>query len=76
MPWFSVDDWPLVYITEAAFTDSGFNAYDIASNMVHEAVHAWQQYSILQMVENPNSDFRRFNSDYYTSITAQSYRQW
>lgn len=49
-PWFKNQfenrwgtSWGDVAIFETAFTHFHFNAYDIASVMVHEAAHAWQQ---------------------------------
>lgn len=72
MPWFGELGHGKVFINEAAFTGvppvfesaqiEVYNAYDIAGVMVHEAVHAWEYYSIMRMVEDPNSDFRRLNT--------------
>jgi hypothetical protein len=38
------------------------SAYDIEAIMVHEALHAWQVYSIMKLAEDPNSGFKRANT--------------
>ncbi len=32
------------YITDLAFTDWSFDPDDVAATMIHEGVHAWQEY--------------------------------
>ncbi len=50
-PRFDHERWGQVYVYGPTFTVFDFNAYDIAGFMVHEATHAWQEYSIVQMAE-------------------------
>ncbi len=38
--WFNDKDHGKVRISELAFSESVYNAYDVAAVMVHEAVHA------------------------------------
>jgi len=54
-PWFDQNDWGKVYIFQLTFEYFDYNAYDIAGVMVHEATHAWQQYSIAERVETDNT---------------------
>jgi len=77
-PWFDQTDWGQVQIREAAFSKFDFNAHDIALIMVHEALHAWQQYSLVQKANDPNSDFVTFNArpnkpPYYTGEWYDKY---
>ena len=71
-PWFPDNDklgtWGDVVIFELAFKVVGNNAYDIADVMVHEAMHAWQQYTLVQLAQDPTSSFSQHveNQVYYT----------
>ena len=61
-------EWGEVVIFELTFKAFGNSAYDIASVMVHEAMHAWQQQTLAQLAQNPESSFAKFpeNQTYFT----------
>jgi RHS repeat-associated protein len=74
-PWFTNrfegrwgSQWGDIMIFETTFTYSNYNAYDIASVMVHEAAHAWQQYTLWQLAQDSQSPFMEYleNHSYYT----------
>jgi hypothetical protein len=71
-PWFDKKDWGDVDIFQITFEYYKYNAYDIAAYMVHEATHAWQQYSIAEMARTPGA-FLSYNFDYYTSAWRDKY---
>jgi hypothetical protein len=60
-PSFHLSDWGTIHIGKSIFQFSGNNAYDIASTMVHEAYHAWQQYTFASLAQNPESEFAKNN---------------
>jgi RHS repeat-associated protein len=70
--------WGKVRLSEAVFEAYNYNAYDIADAMVHEAVHAWQEYSLEKYAEGgalsqyPN--FKSENPYYRTLAWAEEYR--
>ena len=77
--WFDDDKkrWGKVRISEYLFQAYNYNAYDIAATMVHEAVHAWQLYSLEVYGESgvfsgfPN--FKPENPYYRTFAWAKQY---
>ncbi len=71
-PWFDQKDWGQVYIYQLTFDLFRYNAYDIAGIMVHEAIHAWQQYSIAERVKKDNT-FWANNLKYNTTAWEQRY---
>jgi len=66
--------WGQILIFESAFQKYA-NAYDIADTMVHEAYHAWQQYTLVQLVQDPSSGFSQHkdNQAYYTKQWGDQY---
>ena len=80
-PWFSGNnvyleaEWGDIVIYELAIKGFGFNAYDIASTMVHEAMHAWEQYSLAQLSQDKRSSFTQIyeNTLYYTKEWEDRY---
>jgi len=83
-PWFTNrlegswgSKWGDLIIFETSFTHPlEFNAYDIAAAMVHEATHAWQQYTLVQLAQAPQSRFMQNleNHSYYTSEWGEDYQ--
>ncbi len=58
-----------IYIFKNAFTSSHFNPDNIAGTMIHEAMHAWQEYTARDFVRNPGApgdpsslDFKNYYS--------------
>jgi RHS repeat-associated protein len=78
-PWFidnsSYGTWGDVVIFRTTFQRFGNSAYDIASVMVHEAMHAWQQYTLVQLAQDPESAFAKDirNETYYTKEWQNTY---
>lgn len=80
-PWFpdnnALGTWGEVIIFELAFKVVGNNAYDIADVMVHEAMHAWQQYTLVQLAQDSTSSFSQYaeNQAYYTKEWQAKYNK-
>jgi hypothetical protein len=79
-PWFHEADWGNVFVYELAFERYGYSPCDVAGIMIHEATHAWQQYSLEKMTTDPRySDFRQDPKNVYVDPVANGlfwlYRQ-
>ncbi|MDP1624664.1 MAG: RHS repeat-associated core domain-containing protein [bacterium] len=75
-PWFTNQfegswgsKWGDVIIFEDSFKKFSYNAYDIAAVMVHEAMHAWQQYTLSQLAQDTQSTFMQ-------DLRNHSYYRW
>jgi hypothetical protein len=69
--WFDDPKFGKISIYEVAFTayaplnpdyGSVSSAYDIEAIMVHEAVHAWQIYTMMNLAEDSKSGFKQANT--------------
>ncbi|MBX3036349.1 MAG: RHS repeat-associated core domain-containing protein [Anaerolineales bacterium] len=64
-----------VYIFDTAFTNYNFNPDDVASIMIHEGVHAWQEeIAINQQLVNNNFNGEDFLRKYQNGLERQAYK--
>jgi RHS repeat-associated protein len=64
-----------VYIFDTAFTNYNFHPDDVASIMIHEGVHAWQEeIAINQQLLNSNFNGEDFLRKYQNGLERQAYK--